>query len=97
MAQFDIHRLSDGMHVVVLQSDLIDLRESCLVAPMFRKGARAELGRLTPLITHDDKSWLVRVPQLTAVRPATLGPPRGSAAAFRDELFRAIDLLTHGF
>ena len=67
MAQFDIHRLSDGMHVVVLQSDLIDLRESCLVAPMFRKGARAELGRLTPLITHDDKSWLVRVPQLTAM------------------------------
>lgn len=97
MAQFDIHRLPDGLHVVDLQTDLIDLPQSRLVAPMFRTDERATLARLTPVILHDGRSWMVHVPQLSAMRPRDLGPAIGSAAKWRDELFQAIDILTHGF
>lgn len=97
MAQFDIHRLRDGMHVVDLQTDLFDLPQSRLVAPMFRTDDRVTLPKLTPVIRHDERLWMVRIPQMSAMRPGVLGPAVGSAAAWRAELFAAIDLLTHGF
>ena len=97
MAQFDIYRLRNGMHVVDLQTELFDLPQSRLVAPMFRTDERVTLPKLTPVIRHDGRLWMVRIPQMSAMRPGVLGPAIGSAARWRDELFHAIDLLTHGF
>lgn len=97
MAQFDIHRLPDGLHVVDLQTDLIDLPQSRLAAPMFRVDERATLAQLTPVVLFDDRTWMVRIPQMSVMRPRDLGPAIGSAASWRDEIFRAIDILTHGF
>lgn len=97
MGQFDIHRLPDGLHIVDLQTDLIELPQSRLVAPMFRVDERAALIRLTPVIRHDGRAWIVRIPQMSAMRPSILGPAIGSAKDWRDDLFQAIDILTHGF
>ncbi len=97
MTQFDIYRLRDGRHLVDLQTDLLDIHESRLVAPMVRLSPRLNVSLLTPRIDHDDRAWLAIVPQMAGVPARGLGQAVGSAAAFRDALSRAIDLLTHGF
>ena len=97
MAQFDIYRLADGRHLVDLQSDLIELTGSRLVAPMIRLSPRLNVSRLTPALRHDDRDWIVIVPQMAGIPARGLGPAVGSAADWRDDLFAAIDLLTHGF
>ena len=97
LAQFDIYRLRDGRHLVDLQTDLIDMQASRLVAPMVRLTSRLNVSTLTPLIRHDDRDWLAIVPQMAGIPARGLGGVVGNAAEHSDELFLANDLLTHGF
>jgi toxin CcdB len=97
MAQFDLHRLNGGALVVDLQSDLIGLDATRLVAPLRPAGRHVALPGLTPLVRVEGAEWVVRAPELAAVRAALLGPAVGSLADRRDDLMRALDILTRGF
>lgn len=96
MAQFDVFKVS-GILVVDLQTDLIDLDETRVVAPLLDSGRYAQFPKLTPVIQFQGQSYVVRVQQLAAIRGRDLGQPIGSLREHADELLRAIDILTRGF
>jgi toxin CcdB len=96
MAQFDVHRLASGMLVVDLQTDLIGIDASRIVAPLRAAGRHAALPGLTPQVDVDGMAWIVRVQELAAVPRSQLGPPVASLAAARDRLKRALDILIDG-
>ena len=96
MAQFDIFRVG-GALVVDLQTDLIDLNETRIVAPLLDSGRYAKFPNLTPIVQFDGHSYVVRIQQMAALRGRELGHPIGSLLGYRDDLLRAIDILTRGF
>ena len=97
MAQFDLHRLEDGLLVVDLQTDLIGLDATRLVAPLRPEGTHAAFPGLTPVVEAEGRRWIVRLPEMAAVPAAALGAPVASVAGARDALKRGIDVLIDGF
>lgn len=97
MAQFDVFRLEDGALVVDLQTDLIGLEATRIVAPLVQEGRYTAFAGLTPTVTFEGKRWVAWVQQLSAVPGRTLKDRVGSLSEARDALLRAIDILTHGF
>lgn len=89
MGQFDLFRLQGGQLVVDLQTDLIGIEASRIVAPLREVGRYAALPGLTPSVEIDGVVWIVRVQELAAVPGAELGAPVGSLADHRDALKRA--------
>ena len=96
MAQFDVFRLKSGVLVVDLQTDLIGIDASRIVAPLREAGRYAAFPGLTPEAEIDGVAWIVRVPELAAVPGAELRDPVASLAAERDALKRALDILIDG-
>ena len=96
MAQFDVFRLKSGVLVVDLQTDLIGIDASRIVAPLREVGRYAAFPGLTPEVEIDGVAWIVRVPELAAVPGAELRDPVASLAAERDALKRALDILIDG-
>jgi toxin CcdB len=97
VAQFDLHRLPDGTLVVDLQTDLIGLDATRIVAPLREEGVHAGFTGLTPVVEIEGKRWIVRLQELAAVPGAELGARVGSLGALRDELKRGLDVLIDGF
>lgn len=97
MAQFDLYRLADGMLVVDLQTDLIGLDATRIVAPLREEGAYARFPGLTPSVAFDGRRWIIRLQELAAVPAAELRVRVGSLAELRDELKRGLDILIDGF
>ena len=97
MAQFDLYRLDDDQLVVDLQTDLIGIDASRIVAPLRREGRFAALPGLTPIVEVDGEMWIVRVQELAAVPASALGDRTGSLLGNRDALKRALDILIDGF
>ena len=97
MAQFDVYRLADGLLVVDLQTDLIGLDASRVVAPLREEGAHAAFPGLTPRVAFEDRAWIVRTPELAAVPGNELHSRVGSLREDRDALKRALDILIDGF
>ena len=98
MAQFDLYRLADGTLVVDLQTDLIGLEATRIVAPLREEGGLHGLPRRH---ARGDggaggggscafRSW-------RAVPAGELRAQAGSIAARRDELKRGLDILIDGF
>lgn len=96
MAQFDLHRLQSGQIVVDLQTDLIGIDSSRIVAPLRREGKYTSFPGLTPIVTFEDQNWIVRVQELAAVPGGELRGPVGSLQDHRDALKRALDILIDG-
>ena len=96
MAQFDLYRLNDGLLVVDLQTDLIGIEASRIVAPLREVGRYATFPGLIPVVEVDGLMWIVRVPELAAVPAAELRNPVGSLIEHRDALKRALDILIDG-
>lgn len=96
MAQFDLYRLSDGQLVVDLQTDLIGIEASRIVAPLREAGRYAAFPGLTPTVEVDGVVWIVRTPELAAVPGAELRELVGSLQDHRDALKRALDILIDG-
>lgn len=96
MAQFDLYRLSSGQLVVDLQTDLIGIDASRIVAPLREAGQFTAFPGLTPVVTIDGARWIVRVQELAAVPGAELHQPIGSLEEHRDALKRALDILIDG-
>ena len=67
MAQFDVFRLRGGQLVVDLQTDLIGIEASRIVAPLRDAGRYTMLPGLTPLVEVEGATWIVRVQELAAV------------------------------
>lgn len=96
MAQFDVFRLKSGVLVVDLQTDLIGIDASRIVAPLREEGRYASFPGLTPKVEIEGTAWIVRVQELAAVPGAELLDPVSSLAAERDTLKRALDILIDG-
>ena len=96
MAQFDLYRLSGGQLVVDLQTDLIGIDASRIVAPLREAGRYTAFPDLTPTVDFEEAPWIVRVQELAAVPGAELHEPVGSLAGHRDALKRALDILIDG-
>lgn len=96
MAQFDLYRLNGGQLVVDLQTDLIGIDASRIVAPLRDAGRYTAFPGLTPTVEVDGSTWIVRVQELAAVSGAELHEPAGSLAEYRDALKRALNILIDG-
>ncbi len=96
MAQFDLYRLKGGQLVVDLQTDLIGIDASRIVAPLRDAGRYAAFTGLTPSVEVAGTAWIVRVQELAAVPGSELREPVGSLAEHRDALKRALDILIDG-
>jgi toxin CcdB len=96
MAQFDVFRLKSGMLVVDLQTDLIGIEASRIVAPLREAGRYAAFPGLTPAVEVEGRAWIVRVQELAAIPGAELCDPVTSLASGRDALKRALDILIDG-
>lgn len=96
MAQFDVFRLKSGVLVVDLQTDLIGIEASRIVAPLREAGRYAAFTGLIPKVEIDGAAWIVRVQELAAVPGTELHDPIASLAVERDALKRALDILIHG-
>jgi toxin CcdB len=96
MAQFDVFQLINGLLVVDLQTDLIGIEASRIVAPLREAGRYAAFPGLTPQVEFDGALWIVRLQELAAVPGAELRSPVGSLAVHRDALKRALDILIDG-
>lgn len=96
MAQFDVFRLKSGQLVVDLQTDLIGIKVSRVVAPLRDAGRYASFPGLTPKVEFDDQEWIVRVQELAAVMRGELKEQVGSLADYRDQIKRALDILIDG-
>lgn len=96
MAQFDLFRLNGGQLVVDLQTDLIGIEASRIVAPLRDAAQYTAFPGLTPRVEVNGMTWIVRVQELAAVPGSELRDPVGSLAAHRDALKRALDILIDG-
>ena len=96
MAQFDLFRLGNGQLVVDLQTDLIGIDASRIVAPLRDAGRYAAFPGLTPQVEVDGAMWIVRTQELAAVPGSELRDRVGSLADHRDALKRALDILIDG-
>ena len=96
MAQFDVYRLRGGTLVVDLQTDLIGIEASRIVAPLREAGRYTAFPGLTPEVSVEGAVWIVRVQELAAVPGAELRDCVGSLASSRDTLKRALDILIDG-
>ncbi|MGX9353473.1 CcdB family protein (plasmid) [Shimia sp. W99] len=96
MAQFDLFRLKGGQLVVDLQTDLIGIDASRIVAPLREMGRYAAFPGLTPAVEYNGTTWIVRVQELAAVPGIELRDRVGSLADQRDALKRALDILIDG-
>ncbi|KIC14332.1 CcdB family protein [Leisingera sp. ANG-Vp] len=97
MAQFDVFRMQSGILVVDLQTDLIGINASRIVAPLREEGAYSAFPGLTPRVRIDGDSWIVRIQELAAVPGAELRERVGSLHKERDQLKRGLDILIDGF
>ncbi len=96
MAQFDVFRLANGVWVVDLQTDLIGIDASRIVAPLREVGRYAAFPGLTPQVDLGGQQWVVRVQELAAVPGSELLTCMGSLATHRDALKRALGILIDG-
>jgi CcdB protein. len=96
MTQFDLFRLASGQLVVDLQTDLIGIEASRIVAPLREAGRYTAFPGLTPEVEFDGRRWIVRAQALAAVPGRELRERVGSLGAHREALKRAIDILIDG-
>ncbi|MCZ8334625.1 MAG: CcdB family protein [Rhodobacteraceae bacterium] len=97
MAQFDVFRLRSGTLVVDLQTDLIGMEASRMVAPLREAGRYAAFPGLTPMVEIEGTVWIVRVQEMAALPGVELRDFVTSLGAQRDALKRAVDILFDGF
>jgi toxin CcdB len=101
MAQFDVYRFKPpsgkSIHVVDLQSELLDSLATRIVAPLYPIDATAQpIRRLNPAVTLKGKYFYLATQELTALRRKSLGKSVASLSHMRSELIAALDLLLTG-
>jgi toxin CcdB len=104
MSQFDIfanpfpRSWERQPFLMALQSDLLSRTlDTVVVAPLEPAGTGTFADRLNPRIEIDSQPFVLIAQELVTVRKSALGPSRGSAAAERDRIIAALDVLFTGF
>jgi|SRR5690348_5438735 toxin CcdB len=96
MAQFDVHRLGEGL-VVDCQSDLLDHIDSRFVIPLaLNQFAAIAARRLNPSFRIGSETYIMVTQQAASVRRGELGPAVASLADRSFEITDAIDVLLSG-
>lgn len=96
MAQFDVHRLADGL-VVNCQSDLLDQIDSRFVAPLVRRADAPQVAqRLNPIFNVGGEDYVMLTQAAGAVRRRELGAVIASLADRSFEITGALDILVTG-
>lgn len=96
MAQFELYRLKDGQFVVDLQTDLIGIKASRVVAPLREADRYMAFPGLTPSVEVEGATWIVRVQESAAVPGTELREQVGSLSEHLDAPKRALDILIEG-
>ena len=96
MAQLEVFKVG-GTLVVDVQADLFGLDVTRVVAPLREKGPYVSFPGLTPGVDFDGRRWIVRIQELASVTAGDLGPTIGRIDGGRDDILRAVDILTRGF
>jgi toxin CcdB len=103
MRQFDVLRNPDPAsarsrpYLVVLQSDLLQVMETVVVAPLARSRGVAPVKRLTPTVEVAGRGYLIMTHELAAVARSELKTPITNVAVLREQITSAIDLIFFGF
>jgi toxin CcdB len=103
MRQFDLFKNPDPVsarrfpYVVVLQSDLLAVIETVVVAPLTPAHRTKVVPRLMPTVEIAGVEHAILVHDMAAIARAQLKRNVGTAAAKREELIAAIDLVFTGF
>ena len=96
MAQFDVHRLGDGL-VVDCQSDLLNHIDSRFVVPLApHEFAAIAARRLNPSLEIEGQTCIMVTQQAASVPRGELGPAVASLADRSFEITDAIDVLLSG-
>jgi toxin CcdB len=94
--QHDVHRLSSGVLVVDLQTDLVDIGTR-VVAPLVPKTqARAPLPGLEPVLNFDGQPHVMLTSEMTALPQRLLGPTIGDVREDSYTILRAVDMVFTG-
>ncbi|OYW45144.1 MAG: hypothetical protein B7Z08_06045 [Sphingomonadales bacterium 32-68-7] len=98
MAQFDVHRLTNGRQLVLdCQSDLHDEFATRFVVPLVPLNASPpRAGRLHPLFRVQGDGYVMATQGATALRRTELGPVIANLAEHRLTIVGALDLLITG-
>jgi toxin CcdB len=103
MRQFDLYRNPDPPsarrrpYLIVLQSDLLEVMETVVVAPLARAKTTMPIKRLTPVVEIGGHQYLVLVHEMAAIPRQELRKRVESAASLREALTAALDLVFFGF
>jgi toxin CcdB len=97
MAQFDIHRISNGSLVLDCQADSLSHFSTRIVAPLMPQGSvPAPTTRLHPVFDFDGEPMVLATHLLTAMPARELGRPLASLAADHYTIIAALDFLLTG-
>ncbi len=105
MPRFDLYRLPGRTSgageratlVVDVQSAHLDYLESRVVVPLRLSAGAKPVTELHPVLHVEGDLYILVTHALTAVRRRDLGHPIANVAAHRDQIVRALDILTTGF
>ncbi|MEW5424373.1 CcdB family protein [Amorphus sp. 3PC139-8] len=98
MARFSVHRLSDGVLVVNLQSDFLDWLDTRLVAPLIPLDKSPPPARyLNPIFSLDGDQFVLIIQSMAAVPTSALGATIADLSPQQDEITRALDMVFQGF
>lgn len=103
MRQFDFFRNPDPVsarrrpYLIILQSDLLNVIDTVVVAPLAPVSRIKLVPRLTPVVEIAGVDHAILVQDLAAIARSQLKRPLGNASAKRDELLAALDLVFLGF
>lgn len=84
-------------YLVVLQSHLFEALPTLIVAPLMRLDQAAQSGKVLIEVDFAGEVLVMNAAFLTNIERRLLGRPRGSLAAYEDDIRRAIDRLFTGF
>jgi toxin CcdB len=99
MDQFDICPLRSGGSnpVVILQHRLSHHLDTCVVAPLVPASQLPPIEHMRPLVRYRNRDHVIVIDRLAAVARRSIDKPIGSAAAQRDHIIAAVDLLFTGY
>lgn len=86
----------DRPFVVSLQHRMLDHLPTRLVAPLVVDGAAIPLGRLTPTLRVNDRTYRLSPYEILPLAVRLLGAPVANLEAFRSQITAATDLVFLG-
>lgn len=96
MAQYDVHRLGQGL-VIDCQSDLLAQLNTCLVAPLVpREQAPTPASRFNPIFVVNGADYVMATQFAGSIERRELGPLVTSLANRSFEIVDAFDILISG-